>query len=87
MVRILTREQLKAMLDRREALKLVMAMDQWHFDACRIPGSVLLADKRDARTEIAAKNVAETFARMSGTEITFGKPRVYVKRGQSVSGY
>jgi len=49
MVRILTREQLKAMLDRREALKLVMAMDQWHFDACRIPGSVLLADKRDAR--------------------------------------
>ena len=47
----------------------------------------IYADKRDARTEIAAKNVAETFARMSGTEITFGKPRVYVKRGQSVSGY
>jgi rhodanese-related sulfurtransferase len=28
--------------------QLVMAMDEWHFEACRIPGSVLLSNKRDA---------------------------------------
>ena len=48
MVRIITREELKAKLDRRNVFKLVMAMDQWHFEACRIPGSVLLSNKRDA---------------------------------------
>jgi rhodanese-related sulfurtransferase len=48
MVQIVTREQLKAKMDRGDVFKLVMAMDQWHFDACRIPGSVLLSDKRDA---------------------------------------
>ena len=48
MVQVLTREQLKAKMDRRDVFKLVMAMDQWHYEACRIPGSVLLSDKRDA---------------------------------------
>ena len=48
MVRIFTRDELKAKLDRKEAFQLVMAMDQWHYEACRIPGSILLADKRDA---------------------------------------
>ena len=48
MVQIFTREELKAKLDRRDAFKLVMAMDQWHYEACRIPGSILLSNKRDA---------------------------------------
>lgn len=48
MVQIINREELKAKLDRRDAFQLVMAMDEWHFEACRIPGSVLLSDKRNA---------------------------------------
>ena len=48
MVQIFTREDLKAKLDRKDVFQLVMAMDQWHYEACRIPGSILLADKRDA---------------------------------------
>ena len=48
MVRIITREELKTKLDQRNVFQLVMAMDQWHFEACRIPGSVLLSNKRDA---------------------------------------
>lgn len=48
MVRIVDREELKAKLDRREAFQLVMAMDEWHYEACRIPGSLLLSNKRDA---------------------------------------
>ncbi len=48
MVKIIEREELKAKLDRGDAFQLVMAMDEWHFEACRIPGSVLLTNKRDA---------------------------------------
>ena len=48
MVRIIKREELKAKIDRRDDFKLVMAMDQWHFDACRIPGSTLVPSKKDA---------------------------------------
>lgn len=48
MVQIITRDQLKEKLDRREAFQLVMAMDEWHFEACRIPGSILLSNKRNA---------------------------------------
>lgn len=48
MVQIFTRDELKAKLDRKDVFQLVMAMDQWHYEACRIPGSILLADKRDA---------------------------------------
>ncbi|HYT00477.1 MAG TPA: rhodanese-like domain-containing protein [Thermoplasmata archaeon] len=48
MVQIIKRDELKAKLDRREPLQLVMAMDEWHYEACRIPGSILLSNKRDA---------------------------------------
>ena len=48
MVQIITRDELKAKLDRRDPLQLVMAMDEWHFEACRIPGSILLSNKRNA---------------------------------------
>ena len=48
MTRIITKEELKAKLDRKDEFQLVMAMDEWHFEACRIPGSILLSNKRDA---------------------------------------
>jgi len=47
-VRVITGEELKAKMDRRDDFKLVMAMDQWHFEACRIPGSTLVPSKKEA---------------------------------------
>ncbi len=47
-VRTISREELKAKLERRDVFQLVMAMDEWHFEACRIPGSILVSDKRNA---------------------------------------
>jgi rhodanese-related sulfurtransferase len=35
-----SREELKAKLDKREPIKLVMALNQWAFDAKHIPGSI-----------------------------------------------
>ena len=42
MVRTITREELKAKLDRREDFRLCMALSEWLFEACRIPGSILI---------------------------------------------
>ena len=48
MVRLIRRDELKAKLDRGHLFKLVMFMDQWHYDACHIPGSILATTKADA---------------------------------------
>ncbi len=48
MVQVISRENLKGKLDRGDDFKLVMAMDEWHFEACRIPGSILVPSKKDA---------------------------------------
>jgi hypothetical protein len=48
---------------------------------------MVYSDKRDAREAVARRNVQEIFQRLSATEVTFAKPRMWVKRGQSVSGY
>ena len=48
MVQLITGRELKKKLDRGDRFKLVMAMDQWHFESCRIPGSVLVPGKKDA---------------------------------------
>src|SRR5438445_7504998 len=45
---IIKRDELKAKLDRGDSFQLGMAMDEWHYEACRIPGSILLTNKRDA---------------------------------------
>ena len=39
-VRTISREELKARLDRGDDLKLVMALNRWAFDAKHIPGSL-----------------------------------------------
>jgi rhodanese-related sulfurtransferase len=39
-IRTIGREELKAKLDRREDVKLIMALNRWAFDAKHIPGSV-----------------------------------------------
>ena len=39
-IRTISREELKAKLDRREPLKLVMALSRWAYDAKHIPGSL-----------------------------------------------
>jgi rhodanese-related sulfurtransferase len=48
MVRTITHEELKRKLDQGDKFRLAMAMDQWHFDACRIPGSISVPSKKDA---------------------------------------
>jgi len=42
MVRTITREELKAKLDRREEFRLCMALSEWLYEACHIPGSILI---------------------------------------------
>lgn len=39
-VRTIGRDELKAMLDRGDAVKLIMALNRWAFDAKHIPGSL-----------------------------------------------
>jgi rhodanese-related sulfurtransferase len=39
-MRTITTEDLKVRLERREAFKLVMAFDDWRFEAAHIPGSI-----------------------------------------------
>src|SRR5918996_886148 len=39
-IRTISREELKAKIDRGDAFKLIMALNRWAFDAKHIPGSV-----------------------------------------------
>jgi rhodanese-related sulfurtransferase len=39
-IRVIARDELKAKLDRRADLKLVMALNRWAFEAKHIPGSL-----------------------------------------------
>lgn len=48
LVRNISREQLKARLDRGDDIKLVMSMNEWQFEAEHIPGSIWVADKERA---------------------------------------
>jgi hypothetical protein len=47
----------------------------------------LYADKRDERVEVVQKEFDETLARMSATEISFGKPRLRPGFGFNPAGY
>ena len=48
LVRNISREELKARLDRGDNIKLVMSMNEWQFQAEHIPGSIWVADKERA---------------------------------------
>lgn len=39
-IRTISRDELKAKLDRHDAFKLIMALNRWAFDAKHIPGSI-----------------------------------------------
>src|ERR687892_787621 len=39
-IRTISREELKAKIDRGDAFKLIMALNRWAFDAKHIPGSL-----------------------------------------------
>ncbi len=47
-MREIQRDQLKAKLDRKESLKLVMVMSKGAFDSLHIPGSIYFASVADA---------------------------------------
>ncbi len=49
MVTILSAEELKTKIDRGDDFKLVMTMNEWHYEAEHIPGSIWIADRDRAR--------------------------------------
>ena len=49
MVQMISKEELKAKMDRGDEFKLVMTMNQWHYEAEHIPGSILVSDKESAK--------------------------------------
>lgn len=46
---LISREELKEKLDRRDRFKLVNALGEWAFEAKRIPGSININNIRDAK--------------------------------------
>ncbi len=61
MVRNISREELKARLDRGDAIKLVMSMNEWQFEAEHIPGSIWVADKERAERLLDPKDEIVTY--------------------------
>jgi rhodanese-related sulfurtransferase len=52
----ISREELKEKLDRGDQFKLVNALGEWAFDAKRIPGSINITNRRDARNMLDPDN-------------------------------
>ncbi len=48
MVREVTKEELKEKIDRGDAFNLVMIMNEWHYDAEHIPGTIWVDTKEKA---------------------------------------
>ena len=46
---LISREELKEKLDRKDKFKLVNALGEWAFEAKRIPGSINISNMRDAK--------------------------------------
>jgi hypothetical protein len=46
---LISREELKEKLDRKDKFKLVNALGEWAFGAKRIPGSISIGNMRDAK--------------------------------------
>ena len=46
-IRTISRDELKAKLDRDEPIKLIMALNRWAYDAKHIPGSLHFDDPED----------------------------------------
>ncbi|HKZ47271.1 MAG TPA: rhodanese-like domain-containing protein, partial [Thermoplasmata archaeon] len=52
MPKTITKEELKARIDRGDDFRLAMALNEWHFEAARIPGSILIQDKQAALSKL-----------------------------------
>ncbi|MEQ8673743.1 MAG: rhodanese-like domain-containing protein [Aggregatilineales bacterium] len=48
----ITREELKAKLDRGDHFKLVMTLTEWHFRAMHIPSSIWVSSVDDALSQL-----------------------------------
>ena len=46
---LISREELKEKLDRKDKFKLVNALGEWAFEAKRIPGSINVSNIRDVK--------------------------------------
>lgn len=49
---LISREELKAKLDRGDIFKLVMALSEWHYRAKHIPGSICVSSPRDPNAKM-----------------------------------
>src|SRR5204862_298945 len=52
-MRLISREELKQKLERGEQFKLVMALEDWHYRAKHIPGSLHFPTLQEALAELA----------------------------------
>jgi rhodanese-related sulfurtransferase len=52
-MQLISREELKQKLERKDQFKLVMALGDWQYRAKHIPGSLHFATLEDARAELA----------------------------------
>ncbi len=55
MVRQITREELKAKLDRGDDFRLIMVMERWHYKAQHIPGSILMEPNKKGMELLSAE--------------------------------
>lgn len=53
-INLISREELKEKLDRRDNFKLVNALGEWAFNAKHIPGSINISNKQDAKKMLDA---------------------------------
>ncbi|MFA5895942.1 MAG: rhodanese-like domain-containing protein [Thermoplasmata archaeon] len=51
-MRVIDREEIMAKMDREDPFKLVMVMNEWHFEAAHIPGSILVTNREDAAKKL-----------------------------------
>lgn len=49
---LISREELKAKLDRGDNFKLVMALSEWHYRAKHIPGSIWFSSQQDPNLKL-----------------------------------
>jgi len=52
MPKYIDRDELRRKIERGDRFQLAMALNEWHFEAARIPGSILVPTKQDALTKL-----------------------------------
>ena len=75
------RQELKAKLDRREPIKLVMALNRWAFDAKHIPGSLHFENPEELYSTIDKDNEVVVYCSNVDCLASVALYRALVERG------